>query len=162
MDKLTFLRILFSLMTMWLLHQKHSCVSKSVNYSYCFTALFIWLVLAITCLRGQFGMDCPSAFLKILKNHKVIYLQNHPNQTCNYWIITPNQQTLCIGITRLQELQDSGQLQNNSVNSAMLITIKRVIKKLICEKIMVLYFMKFKCIVDCRHHFRKGGGGGLL
>ena len=114
-------------------------------------------------------MDCPSAFLKILKNHKVIYLQNHPNQTCNYWIITPNQQTLCIETNLLSvgnyksasgQLQDSGQLQNNSVNSAMLVTIKRVIKKVICEKIMVLYFMKFKCIVDCRHHFRKGGEEG--
>ena len=26
----------------------------------------------------------------------VIYSQNCPNQTCDYWLITPNQQTLCI------------------------------------------------------------------
>ena len=26
----------------------------------------------------------------------VIYLKNHPNQTCEYWLIKPNQQTLCI------------------------------------------------------------------
>ena len=27
---------------------------------------------------------------------RVVYPQNFPNQTCNYWLITPNQQTLCI------------------------------------------------------------------
>ena len=26
---------------------------------------------------------------------KVIYPKTHPNQTCGYWLIAPNQQTLC-------------------------------------------------------------------
>ena len=26
----------------------------------------------------------------------MIYRKNRPNQTCDYWLITPNQQTLCI------------------------------------------------------------------
>ena len=37
---------------------------------------------------------------KIFKNHQGDLSpvpQNHPNQTCGYWLITPNQQTLCIG-----------------------------------------------------------------
>ena len=33
---------------------------------------------------------------KIFKNHEVDLSQNHPNQTCDYWLITPNQETLCI------------------------------------------------------------------
>ena len=32
---------------------------------------------------------------KILKNHKG-YSKNRPNQTYGYWLIRPNQQTLCI------------------------------------------------------------------
>ena len=37
------------------------------------------------------GINCPSAFLKIL-----VYPKNRPNQTYGYWLITPNQETLCI------------------------------------------------------------------
>ena len=33
---------------------------------------------------------------KFLKITRVIYPQNRPNQTCSYWLITPNQKTLCI------------------------------------------------------------------
>ena len=33
---------------------------------------------------------------KFSKITTVIYPQNRPNQTCDYWLITPNQQTLCI------------------------------------------------------------------
>ena len=35
-------------------------------------------------------------FRQILKITRVIYTKNCPNQTCDYWLITPNQQTLCI------------------------------------------------------------------
>ena len=38
--------------------------------------------------RGQF-----QSFQKITR---MIYPKNRPNQTCGYWLITPNQQTLCI------------------------------------------------------------------
>ena len=55
-------------------------------------------------LGERFGINCPSAFLKISKmpewnesNFKtfsrVIYPKTDPNQTCGYWLITPNQQT---------------------------------------------------------------------
>ena len=62
------------------------------------------------CLRGQFGINCPSAFLKFLfeklhfawaiskfsKIARKIYPRYCPNQTCDYCLLTPNQQTLCI------------------------------------------------------------------
>ena len=47
-------------------------------------------------LVGQFGINCPSAFSKFSKITWVIYPKNCPNQTCDYWLITPNPQTLCI------------------------------------------------------------------
>ena len=61
--------------------------------------LIMKLVLVITCLGGQFGINCPSAFLKILwlpklnegnfkysKITRMIYFQNFPNQACDYWL----------------------------------------------------------------------------
>ena len=38
-------------------------------------------------------MRAISDFSKIMR---VVYSKNCPNQTCDYWLITPNQQTLCI------------------------------------------------------------------
>ena len=35
------------------------------------------------------GINCLSAFLKIL-----VHPKNRPNQTCGYWLITPNQEPL--------------------------------------------------------------------
>ena len=43
--------------------------------------------------------NCPSktrAISKLSKIAMVIYTKNRPNQTCDYWLITPNQQILCI------------------------------------------------------------------
>ena len=70
------------------------------------------LVLVITCLGGRFGINCPSAFLKILilleqnegnfkifKNHEGDISQKLPEP--NIWLLinhTPKQQTLCIEI----------------------------------------------------------------
>ena len=48
----------------------------------------------------------------------VIYTKNSPNQTCDYSLITPNQQFVLLSF-------NSGQLQNN-INVAMSITINRV------------------------------------
>ena len=53
----------------------------------------------------------------------MIHLKNHPNQTCDYWLITPDQDTLCIDTN----IFSSGQLQNNTVDEAMSILITRVI-----------------------------------
>ena len=36
------------------------------------------------------------AISKLSKITRVNYLKNYPNQTCNYWLITPNEQTLCV------------------------------------------------------------------
>ena len=44
--------------------------------------------------------------LKFLKITLVIYLKIQPNQTYGYWLITPNQQTLCI-----ETIFNCGQLQ---------------------------------------------------
>ena len=55
----------------------------------------------------------------------MIYPKNGPNQTCGYWLITPNYQTLWIendifnsGQLQISErqLHKNRQLQNNSVN----------------------------------------------
>ena len=65
--------------------------------------------------RGKF-----QTFSKITR---VIYPKNNLNQTCDYWLITPNQETLCIKTS----IFNSQQLQNNTVNGAVSITINRVI-----------------------------------
>ena len=82
-------------------------------------------------------MNCTSGFLKILKLKcpsktrgiskfskitRVGYSINCPKQTCGYWSITPNQHF----VLKLVSF-NSGQLQNNSFNGEMLITINRVI-----------------------------------
>ena len=40
---------------------------------------------------------------------RVIYTKNCPNKRCDYWLITPNQETLCIDTKSF----NSGQLQIN-------------------------------------------------
>ena len=47
------------------------------------------------------AINYPSKTMAISKFSKImmiIYVKNHPNQTCDYWLITPNQQTLFTGI----------------------------------------------------------------
>ena len=95
------------------------------------------MLVAIACLGGRFGLNCSSALFKILKKcskfskiTRVIHPRNHPNQTRGFWLITPNQQTLCIEKLisfNSGQLQNSGRLQHNSVNNAMLMTVNRVI-----------------------------------
>ena len=59
----------------------------------------------------------------------MIYLKNHLNQTYDYWLITQNQPTLYIELISF----NTGQLQNNTVNGAMSITISRVIMTVNCH-----------------------------
>ena len=72
---------------------------------------------------------------------RVIYPKNGLNQTCDYWLITPNQQTLCVETdiylltvgnykSASWQLENSWQLQNNTVNSAMLKTSNCVINQI--------------------------------
>ena len=85
-------------------------------------------------MRGGFRINYPSAFLntlKLSKKHEGDLSQKFPEQTCGYWLITPNQLTLCIEnnvLTAGNTKSASGQLQNNPVNGAMLITISCVIR----------------------------------
>ena len=72
---------------------------------------------------------------------RVIYPKNRPNQTCDYWLITPNQQTLCIETISFS----SGQLQNNTVKDAMSITINRVIRSEIDISLEITLNI-FKCL----------------
>ena len=72
-------------------------------------------------------MRAISNFSKIMR---AIYPKNRPIQTCDYWLITPNQQTLCIETNLLtvgNYKSASGKLQNNTVNGAMSISINSVI-----------------------------------
>ena len=89
-------------------------LNHKINKLYCW--IRVWkknishsFVLVITCLEGLFGINCLSAFLEILKLPsktraiskfskitRVSYPKNCPNQTCDCWLITWNQQTLCI------------------------------------------------------------------
>ena len=55
----------------------------------------------------------------------MIYPKKCPSQACGYWLITPNQQSLCI---ETNIFFNSRQLQNTFVNGAMLITISCVIR----------------------------------
>ena len=99
----------------------------------------------------RFGINCPSAFWKILKLHsfsraiskfskitRVIYPKNPPNETYGYWLITPNQQTVCFENYKI--LQNSGQLQDNSVYGAMLITITMWFNTKNVTKIIIYHF----------------------
>ena len=58
----------------------------------------LWLVLVITCLWGQFGINYPNetrAISILSKIRRVIYPKNFSSQTCGHWLITRNQRTLC-------------------------------------------------------------------
>ena len=65
------------------------------------------------------------AISKFLKITRVIYPKKCPSQACGYWLITPNQQSLCI---ETNIFFNSRQLQNTFVNGAILITISCVIR----------------------------------
>ena len=89
------------------------------------------LVIIITCLGGWFGIHCPSAFLKIFtwvtdlspkwSEPNMWLMINHTKPTSTlYW----NLYLLTAGNYK----PASGQLQNNSVNGAVLITISSVIR----------------------------------
>ena len=53
------------------------------------------------------------------------YLKNRPNQKCGYWLIIPNHQTLWIE-TKSDNYKNSGQLQSNSMNGEIWITMNRI------------------------------------
>ena len=61
---------------------------------------------------------------KFSKVTRMIYPKNCPQQRLGYWLITPNQKHFVLKLIYF----NSGQIQNNSVYGAMLITINRVIR----------------------------------
>ena len=85
----------------------------------------------------MFGMVIWDKFSEIAR---VIYTKNFPNQTWDYWLTTPNQQTVLKLISfNSGQLQNNWQLQNNSVNVLMWVTINRVIKFLTFLSIRNVY-----------------------
>ena len=77
--------------------------------------------------RGQFQ--------NFQKSQDHLSPKNCLNQACDYWLITPNQHFVLKLIyfnyykSASQQLENSRQLQNNIVNSAMSITANRVINQ---------------------------------
>ena len=62
-----------------------------------------------------------------------MYTQNCPNKTCDYCLITLNEQRFCIETNIFNSGQlksERGQLQNNTVNGAMSITNNCVINEI--------------------------------
>ena len=69
--------------------------------------------------------------LQIFKNRDGDLSPKLPEPSICYWLIALNQQTLCIETNYKSasgQLQNHGQLQKNSVNGLMLVTINRVLK----------------------------------
>ena len=51
---------------------------------------------------------------KFSKMTRVIYPKNRPNHACGYWLITPNQQTLCAETNIIQQKTITNQQVGNS------------------------------------------------
>ena len=102
---------------------------KSPLKNFDFLLTFFKLVLVITCLGGRFGI--------ISKNCEGDLSQKSPELSMWSLVNTSNKHFLLeltsFNSGQLQisggQLQNSGQLQNNTVNSAMSITINRAINK---------------------------------
>ena len=65
-----------------LYHNRNHLITTIVDGSIC-----------TRCLGGPFGINCPSAFLKIWKFSnilRVVYRKNCLNQKSGYWLITSN------------------------------------------------------------------------
>ena len=77
----------------WVMKKKKSRVSTS-NHMF---GRAIWDKLP-QCIFENFEIARlkRGAISKFLKIARMIYSQNCMNQTCDYWLITPKQQTLCI------------------------------------------------------------------
>ena len=86
------------------MNQNYNLANSACQFLFCYV-----YALVTTCFGGRFGINCPSAFLNILKMPRqnegiskfskitrVIYLKNRPYQTCGYWLTTRNEQTLCM------------------------------------------------------------------
>ena len=99
------------------------------NFVKIFSAFLLTLVLVITCLGGRFGI--------IFKNCESDLYQKSPELSMWSLVNTSNKHFLLeltsFNSGQLQisggQLQNSGQLQNNTVNGAMSITINRAINK---------------------------------
>ena len=55
--------------------------------------MILVLTKSISTSNHMFGRVIWDKFSKIMR---VIYPQNCPNEACDYWLITANQQTLCV------------------------------------------------------------------
>ena len=78
----------------------------------------------------------------------MIYPKNRPKQTCDYWLITLNQQNLFIETNLLRAGNYKlarWHLQNNTVNGATSISINRVI---INTNFITIKNIKYEVIMD--------------
>ena len=106
---------------------------------------YLKFVLLVTGLGVQFGItsrvhfwklwNCPSKMRAISKFSKIMRLlnppKNRPSQICDNWSITPNQQTLSTetNVLKVDNYKSVGrQLQNNTVNGGMSITVNHATK----------------------------------
>ena len=117
----------------------YNLLAKSISTSNHMFERVIWDKLP-KCIFEKFWncLGKKRANSKISKIIKVIYIKYFPNRICDYWLITPNQQTLCIEtniyfLTLGNYKSMSVQLQNNTVNCAMWITTN-------CVTNQVIYF----------------------
>ena len=95
--------------------------------------------------KSGLGINCPSAFLKILKKFskitRLIYPKKHPNQTCCYWLVTPSENHYVLKLIYF----NCRQLQNNSVNGAVLIITNRVVIRLFSFIVGALFAFETLC-----------------
>ena len=62
------------------------------NFSHCWCQKKLSIIRRFIICALKLSLICP----KFSKITRVIYPQNCPDQTCDYWLITPTQQTFCI------------------------------------------------------------------
>ena len=77
----------------------YDLLSKSISTSNDMFETAIWDILPKYIFKNfEIARVKTGQFQKISKITWVIYNKTCPNQICDYWLITPNQQTLCIEI----------------------------------------------------------------
>ena len=110
-----------------------------------FFEFILQFALGITCLVPESIFEIlklpewSEGNFKIFKNCEGDLIPKFPEQNSAYWLITPNQKTLCIKTNILVTADNyklaSRQFKNNPVNGALLITINRVINDVILKKV---------------------------
>ena len=99
----------------WINEMWSASIQKSPLYNH-LKGKMHYFVPVISCLRRWFRINyhfwkfgnCPIKMRAISKFSKItmlIYSKNCTNQTCDYWLIIPNQQTLILKLTSSNSVQ---------------------------------------------------------